>query len=163
MALKAKMQGRAAVTRNLNAFVPNALKYAAEANLKVVQEVAEKISAVAPTGATLEYMEGFSGDFLKNHPDATNFSKNPTKDKDATGLFAPWTWRFLEYGTAPHSTAPGGGTVAGRAAAASNPAGMHPGTTAQPHIWPTWNAFRATAIKIKKAAISKAFREFNRK
>ncbi|WP_244482023.1 hypothetical protein [Rhizobium sp. Root1204] len=71
MALKAKVQGRAAVTRNLNAFVPNALKYAAEANLKVVQEVAEKISAVAPTGATLEYMEGFSGDFLKNHPART--------------------------------------------------------------------------------------------
>lgn len=163
MALKAKMQGRAEITQNLNAFVPNALKYAAEANLKITQELAEKVSAVAPTGATLEYMHGFSGDFLKNRPDALNFSNNPTKDKDAAGLFAPWTWRFLEYGTAPHSTATGGGTVAGRKAAAANPAGMHPGTAAQPHIFPTWNAFRATAAKMKKAAISKAFREFNRK
>lgn len=163
MALRAKVQGRAAVTRNLNAFVPNALKYAAEANLKIVQEVAEKVSAVAPTGATLEYMEGFSGEFLKDRPDALNFSKTPTKDKDAAGLFAPWIWRFLEYGTAPHSTASGGGTVLGKKAASANAAGMHPGTAAQPHIWPTWNAFRATAIKMKKAAIAKAFREFNQK
>ncbi len=163
MALKVRVQGRAQLTRNLQAVVPKALVYAAEANLKIAEEVADKIRDVAPRGATLEYAESLRGDFLKNNPNALDFSKNPTKDKDAAGLFAQWIWRFLEYGTAPHNTAAGGGTVKGRSDFHQGIGNIHPGTPAQPHIFPTMRAFKATAAKIKRAAINKAFREFNGK
>lgn len=163
MALKVKITGRAELTRNLQAVVPNALKYAAEANLRIAEEVADKIRDVAPRGATLEYAESIHGDFLKNNPGALDFSNNPTKDKDAAGLFASFIWRWLEYGTAPHNTAKGGGTVKGRSNFHQGIGNIHPGTAAQPHIVPTWRSFKATAAKIKRAAIAKAFREFNRK
>ncbi|MDR7147151.1 HK97 gp10 family phage protein [Rhizobium sp. BE258] len=163
MAFTVKVSGRAELTRNLKAIVPNALTYAAEANLKITEEVADKIREVAPRGATLEYAEALRGDFLKNNPGAMDSSDNPTKDKDAAGLFALWTWRFLEFGTAPHNTAKGGGTVKGRSNLVQGIGDMHPGTLAQPHIFPTWRSFKATAAKIKRAAIAKAFREFNRK
>ncbi|NTI74887.1 HK97 gp10 family phage protein [Rhizobium rhizogenes] len=159
MALKTIVQGRAKLTRDLQAIVPNALKYAAEANLQIVEQAAEKISDVAPRGATLEYAESIEGDFLKNKPEAKSFRDNPTKDKDAAGLFAPFIWRFLEFGTAPHNTAPGGGTVKGRSDAVQGKGHLHPGTPAQPHIWPTWRAFQATANRIKRNAINKAFRQ----
>lgn len=160
MALKVQVKGRAELTRNLNAIVPNALKYAADANLQIVEQAAEKIRDVAPRGATLEYAESIEGDFLKNKPDAKSFSDNPTKDPDAAGLFAPFIWRFLEYGTAPHNTAPGGGTVSGRLDAQQGIGNLHPGTQAQPHIWNTWRAFQATANRMKRNAINKAFREY---
>lgn len=159
MALKVRVQGRAQLTRDLKAIVPNALKYAADANLQIVEQVAEKITAVAPRGETLEYAESIEGNFLKNKPDAKSFSDKQTKDPDAAGLFAPFIWRFLEFGTAPHNTAPGGGTVKGRSDHAQGNGHMHPGTAPQPHIWPTWRAFQATANRIKRNAINKAFRQ----
>ena len=163
MAFNVKVSGRAELTRSLQAIVPNALVYAKEANLKISEEVADKIRDVAPRGATLEYAESLRGDFLKNNPGALDFNRNPTKDKDAAGLFASFIWRFLEYGTAPHNTAAGGGTVKGRSNFAQGIGNMHPGTPAQPHILPTWRAFQPTANKMKRAAIAKAFREFNGK
>ncbi len=159
MAFKVRVQGRAKLTRDLQAIVPNALKYAAEANLQIVEQAAEKISAVAPRGATLEYAESIEGNFLRNKPDAKSFNDNPTKDPDAAGVFAPFIWRWLEFGTAPHNTAPGGGTLKGRTDSLLGRGHMHPGTTAQPHIWPTWRAFQATANRMKRNAINKAFRE----
>jgi hypothetical protein len=163
MALKVRVTGRAELTRNLKAVVPKAIEYAADANLKIAQEAADRIRDVAPRGATLEYAESLHGDFLKDHPDALDFSNNPTKDKDAAGLFASYLWRWLEYGTAPHNTASGGGTVKGRSNFHQGVGYMHPGTAAQPHIFPVWRSFQATANKMKRAAIAKAFREFNRK
>ncbi|MGZ2429587.1 HK97 gp10 family phage protein [Rhizobium redzepovicii] len=163
MALKVRVTGRAELTRNLKAIVPNALTYAAEANLKIAEEAADRIRDVAPRGATLEYAESLRGDFVKNNPGSLDFSENPTKDKDAAGLFASYLWRWLEYGTAPHNTAKGGGTVKGRSNFTEGSGRLHPGTAAQPHIWPTWRSYQATANKMKRAAISRAFREFNRK
>ena len=61
MAFTVKVTGRAELTRNLKAIVPNALTYAAEANLKIAEEVADKIREVAPRGATLEYAESLRG------------------------------------------------------------------------------------------------------
>lgn len=159
MALRVTVKGRAQLTRDLKAIVPNALKYAADANYKIVEEAAEKIRDVAPRGATLEYAESIDGDFLKNRPDAKSFTDNPTKDPDAAGIFAPFIWRFLEFGTAPHNTASGGGTVKGRSDHLQGGGTQHPGTAAQPHIWPTWRAYQPTANRIKRAAIAKAFRE----
>ncbi|WP_438748404.1 HK97 gp10 family phage protein [Pararhizobium sp. O133] len=159
MALKAKVLGREALTKRLAQLAPNAEKYAADAKIKAMTEFAESMEGKAPTGATLEYMHSFEADFLRNRPAQEMVGIKASKDPDATGLYAEFIWRFLEFGTAPHSTAKGGGTVAGKKAAAANPKGMHPGTTAQPHIFPAWRAFKPKAKKLIAAAINKAVRE----
>ncbi|KQR77582.1 HK97 gp10 family phage protein [Rhizobium sp. Leaf341] len=157
--IKAKVQGREALMKRLNALAPNAEKYAADAKIAIMEDFAAEMEQKAPTGATLEYMHSFDADFLRNRPAQEQVGIQASKDKDAVGLFAAWIWRFLEFGTAPHSTAKGGGTVAGKKAAAANPVGMHPGTPAQPHIFPAWRAVKPQAKKRLNAAINKAVRE----
>lgn len=144
--------------RRLNQLAPNIEKYTAPAKLQAAQELADAIRTKAPTGATLEYMESLDGDFLSSRPVQERVGIKATKDPTAAGLFAKFTWAWLEFGTAPHSTAKSGGTVAGKKAAANGP-GLHPGTVAQPHIFPT---YRSMKLKIRKkilAAVNKAVRE----
>lgn len=159
MALKAKVLGRDALTAKLNAIAPTATKYANDVKLQIAQEAAEKMRAAAPRGATLEYAESIEGDFLKAHAGAKQVGVTNTKDPDAAGIFANFIWRFLEFGTAPHSTAKGGGTVAGKKKAAAGGSGMHPGTRAQPHIFYVWRAMRKKAKQRIQAAVRKGVRE----
>lgn len=160
MALKAKVMGREALSRRLAQLAPNAEKYAAVEKLQVMKDFAAEMEQKAPTGATLEYMHSFDGDYIRNRPAQEQVGIKASKDPDAVGLYADYIWRFLEFGTAPHSTAKGGGTVAGKKAAAeSGGAGMHPGTPAQPHIFPAWRAAKPKFRKRISAAINKAVRE----
>ncbi|HEY0125294.1 MAG TPA: HK97 gp10 family phage protein [Rhizobium sp.] len=159
MALKVKILGREALNKKLDAMAPAANRYAAAAKLAVVEELAEKIRPGAPRGATLEYAESIEGDLIKNHPHQKLVGIEPTKDPDAAGLFAPFIWRFLEFGTAPHNTAKGGGTVAGKKQAAAGGGHLHPGTKAQPHIFTTWRAMRKRAKQRVNAAINRGVRE----
>lgn len=149
--------------KRLNALAPNAEKYAADAKINIMTDFASEMEQKAPTGATLEYMHSFDADFIRNRPSQEQVGIQASKDKDAVGLFASFIWRFLEFGTAPHSTAKGSGTVAGKMAAAANPSGMHRGSPAQPHIFPNWRAFKPTAKKRINAAINKAVREAMKK
>ncbi|WP_028753715.1 HK97 gp10 family phage protein [Rhizobium leucaenae] len=159
MALKAKILGREALTAKLDQLAPAATKYANAAKLAVAEEAAEKMRDAAPRGATLEYAESIAGDLLKNHPDAKQVGITPTKDPDAAGIFAEWIWNFLEFGTAPHNTAPGGGTALGQATHTAGGGTQHPGTQAQAHIFPTWRSYKKTAKQKIQAAIRKGVRE----
>jgi hypothetical protein len=160
MAITAELKGREALMRRLSQLAPNAEKYAADAKFQIAEDVAEKISEVAPTGATLEYRESIRGDFIKNNPNQKQVGITQSKDPNAAGIYAAWIWHFLEFGTAPHSTVKGGGTVAGKkAAASSGGSGIHPGTPAQPHIFYVWRSYKATAKKKIQAAVNKAVRE----
>lgn len=60
--------------------------------------------------------------------------------------------RWVEFGTAPHNVARGGGTVAGKSQLASGGGTGHPGAKAQPFFFPAYRARRKAA----KAAIRKA-------
>lgn len=150
MALKAKVSGRQALMRRLNELAPNAEKYAAEAKLDVVKEAANLISADAPHD-TGEYMYNIKGERQADNPQLAPLIGRTSKDPDATAIYAPWIWRFLEFGTKAHINK---GKFAGS---------RHPGTPAQPHIFPTWNAFKPTAKKRISAAINRAVREVMRK
>jgi HK97 gp10 family phage protein len=163
MALKATVVGRAALTAKLDAIAPAATKYANEVKLQIAQEAADKMRAAAPRGATLEYAESIEGDFLKAHTGAKQIGIQNTKDPDAAGIFANFIWRFLEFGTAPHNTAKGGGTVAGKKAAAAGNGHLHPGTKAQPHIFYVWRAMRKSAKQRIQAAVRKGAREAMKK
>lgn len=159
MAVKAELKGRDALMRRLNQLAPNVEKYAAQAKLEVAEEAAEMMRERAPTGATLEYRESFSGELLANNANKQQVGLSQTKDPSAAGVFAEYIWRFLEFGTAPHSTVKGGGTVLGKKNAAASGKGMHPGTAAQPHIFPTWRAYKKKASAKIRAAVNKAVRE----
>lgn len=159
MAVMAELKGRDALMRRLNQLAPNVEKYAAQAKLEVAEEAAEMMRERAPTGATLEYRESFSGELLANNPNKQQVGLSQTKDPSAAGVFAEYIWRFLEFGTAPHSTVKGGGTVLGKKNAGASGKGMHPGTAAQPHIFPTWRAYKKKASAKIRAAVNKAVRE----
>jgi len=150
MALKAKVMGRQALMRRLNELAPNAEKYAAEAKLEVVKEAANLISADAPHD-TGEYMTEIKGERQADNPHLAPLIGRTSKDPDATAVYAPWIWRFLEFGTKAHINK---GKFAGT---------THPGTPAQPHIFPTWNSFKPAAKKRVSAAINRAVREAMRK
>ncbi|TWF42206.1 hypothetical protein FHW37_1247 [Neorhizobium alkalisoli] len=145
--------------RRLNQLAPNVEKYAADAKLKAAHQLAEEVRSRAPTGATLDYMESIDGDLLTSRPAQEQVGTRSTKDVTATGLFAKFIWRFLEYGTAPHFTTKGGGTVAGKKQAVLSQAKMHPGTQAQPHIFPIYRAMKPKIRKMILAAVNKAVRE----
>ncbi|RYH00307.1 MAG: HK97 gp10 family phage protein [Alphaproteobacteria bacterium] len=159
MAITAKLSGRDALMRRLEQLAPNIEKHTAPVKLQVAKDLAEEIRARAPTGATLEYMESIEGDTLSSRPAQERVGTSSTKDPTAAGIYASYIWRWLEYGTAPHSTTKGGGTVLGKKKAASDSSGMHPGTAAQAHIFPTYRAAKPNIRKRILAAVNKAVRE----
>lgn len=159
MALKTKILGREALSKRLNDVAPSIEKYAAPVKLELAEEAADKIAARAPTGATLDYMHSIEAGRLADHPDKKPVGINPSKDPTATGVFAPFIWRFLEFGTAPHNTAPGGGSALGQATHSEGGGTQHPGTAAQPHIFPTWREMKARAKRKIQAAVNKGVKE----
>lgn len=159
MAMKAELKGREALMRRLEQLAPKIDTYTAPAKLKAAEELADAIRLKAPTGATLDYMESIEGDALSNRPVQERVGIASSKDPTSAGIFAKFTWRFLEFGTAPHSTAKGGGTVLGKKKAAAGEGHMHPGTRAQPHIFPTYRAMKPAIRKKILAAVNKAVRE----
>ena len=156
MALKAKVLGREALTRRLNALAPNVEKYAAEAKMRAAEDLADAIRAVAPR-VTGGYADSIYGDLLNTTEFLNRVGIQASKDPSATGIFAKFIWRFLEFGTATHSTVKGGGTVLGKKTASAT--SMHPGTAAQPHIFPTYRAMKKKIKRRIATAVNKAVRE----
>jgi HK97 gp10 family phage protein len=66
---------------------------------------------------------------------------------------------LVEFGTAPHNVAKGGGTVAGKVRAAFGGGTQHPGAPAKPFFWPSYRLLRRRMSNRIKRSISKAVRE----
>lgn len=148
MKIKATVQGRDAVMRKLRALVPEAEKQLAVAQLEGAQELADRIRPRAPGKG--RYRATIQGDRLSNRPKERALGKGlkgQTKDPNATGVFADYIWRFLEFGTEPFVNQ-------GRFAGTQNP-----GITAQPHIFPTYRAYRKKLRRKMAGAVSKAVRK----
>lgn len=155
MAIKARVLGREALTRNLERLTPGVTEAAAKAKLEVAQEAAKRIAAAAPR-KTGEYASEIVGERQADNPGKLPVGGRQSKDPDATAIYAPFYWRFLEFGTAPHliKGKNGGNLVfrAGNGALVETRSVDHPGSFARPHIFPTWKAYRKAA----KAKISRA-------
>jgi hypothetical protein len=147
MALKTTIKGREALNRRLRAFVPEA------------EKAAELIENAAPLGETGDYRASIVGDYQANNPSIAPVGGKRSSDPDATGVYASFIWRFLEFGTKPHSLARNASRARGLR---QDEGGMHPGTPAQPHIFPTWRSYRPKALRKVRDAINRAIRE-NRK
>ncbi|AGB71029.1 phage protein, HK97 gp10 family [Rhizobium tropici CIAT 899] len=163
MALKAMIIGRERLNQRINDMAPNVERYAAQAKMAAGTELAEAIRQLAPRGATLEYAESIDADLLASRPAQEQVGTSKTKDPSAVGIFAEFIWRFLEFGTAPHNTAKGGGTVAGKKQAAAGGGNMHPGTAAQPHVFTTYRAMKPRIKRKIMAAVSRGVREAMKK
>lgn len=161
--LKAKVQGRSALMKRLNAIIPDADRYTADAKLDAMKELAVQVQRRAPTGETLDYLESIEGDRVADRPATESVGRSPTKDPSAAGLFAKFIWRFLEFGTAPHNTQKGGGTVLGQMKMREGGGYQHPGSRPFPHIFPTWRAYQPEAKKKVRNALNKAIRQHRKK
>ncbi|MBC7148067.1 MAG: HK97 gp10 family phage protein [Rhizobium sp.] len=158
MALKAKVLGREALMRKLNQLAPNVEKYSAEAKLDAAQDLAKAIAGRAPR-ENGDYADSVKAGRLSERPAQERVGIATSKDPSATGIYAKFIWRWLEFGTAPHLTTKGGGTVAGKKEALSSGSGMHPGTSPQPHIFPTYRAMKPKIRKRILAAVNKGVKE----
>ncbi|ESX78244.1 HK97 gp10 family phage protein [Mesorhizobium sp. LSHC414A00] len=162
MAFQTKIIGREALMRRLDELVPEANKAAAVAKLEVAREAASRIASRAPAGATGAYKDSIIGARQADMPAGERpvFGGNPSKDPDATAVYADFTWKFLEHGTAPHLIKGRNGKrlvfTARNGARVSVPSVNHPGSAAQPHIFYTWKAYRKAAKAKISRAISKA-------
>jgi hypothetical protein len=146
MAMKAKFLGREAVMRRLNQLVPDAEKELASVQLEVAKEVAARIAARAPTGDSGEYQRSIEGARLADRPGKSRVvGSSETKDKNATGVFAEYIWKWLEFGTKDRVV-----KKTGKSAGKMTP---------QPHIFPTWRAYRKTARRKMATAVNKAVRK----
>ncbi|NTG48972.1 HK97 gp10 family phage protein [Agrobacterium rhizogenes] len=163
---KAKVLGRAELTARLAALVPEAEKQAEKAKLEVAQEAAMLISARAPAD-TGEYRNEIVGGYQRDHHAKSTLSMQKSKDPDATGVFGPFIWRFLEFGSRAHMIkAKPGEKLAFKTAEGESvfTRGVrHPGTPAQPHIFPTWRAYKPKAKRKIANAINKAVRAARKK
>lgn len=137
MKIRAKFEGRERVMARLRRLVPLAEKEVAQAQLDVAKELAGRIAARAPT-ATGRYRESIEGDRISGRASgqAPVGLRGQTKDKNATGIFADFRWRFLEFGTVKMA--------------------------AQPHIFPTYRAYKRAARRKVAGAVNKAVRKAKR-
>lgn len=157
MALKTKIKGRDILARELRKLAPEAEKAAVEAKLKVAQEAAAAIAAKAPIGSTVdpftgktrkagEYKASIKGGLQRDFVANLGRSQKQTKDPNATGIYANYIWRFLEFGTRPH--------VNKGAATGSS----HPGSPAQEHVFSTWRTMRPKAKRRINSSVYNAIK-----
>lgn len=161
MAFRAKVLGREALMRKLERITPGVAEAAAAAKLEVVKEAANLISAAAPH-VTGEYMNEIRGERQADNPNIKPVGGQQSKDPDAAAVYAPFIWRFLEFGTAPHvikaKNAPALAFPSGNGGVTAVKEVMHPGAARKPHVFTTWRAFRKEAKRKVNTAINKAVR-----
>lgn len=134
MRVRAKIEGRAALYRRLNRLLPDTEKEVAEAQLEAAQDLAVAIERVAPLGETGEYRASIEGAKLSSKPEGRALvGVGKTKDSNATGIFAEWIWRLLEFGTVKMS--------------------------AQPHVFPVYRANKKRIRRKVAGAVNKAVRK----
>lgn len=162
MAIKARLS-RATMERRLFALAPAAEAAMATAIETSAKELASAIKQAAPVGDTGEYRESIMAVPLAgyNGPKNQLVGIQVSKSKSAWVIIADWYWRFLEFGTRPHTI---------KAKRVSDlvffskgnkivtPQVTHPGTTAHPHIFSTYRAMRKRLRSRISRAVSKALK-----
>ena len=151
MAIRAKFIGREALTKRLRELVPDVEQEAAQAQLEAAEELAEAIEMRAPLGHgddAGDYRASIKGGRLADNPGPAVFGSRETKDKNATGVFASYKWRWLEFGTAERHKKNGASS------------GKMP---AHPHIFPTYRQHQKRIKRKVANAINRAVRKSQKK
>lgn len=152
MVIRAKFMGREALTKRLRELVSDVEQEVAKAQLEAAEELAEAIEQRAPLGygdSPGDYRASINGGKLSDNPGAAVFGLRQTKDKNATGIFASYLWRWLEFGTGQR-TVKKTGKSSGK-------------MTAQPHIFPTYRQHQKRIKRKVANAINRAVRKAQKK
>jgi HK97 gp10 family phage protein len=162
MAMRAKIkpQSRDAVMKRLRELAPEAEKSASDAIQKGAQELAGAIRSRAPRDQG-DFEGSIQADKLSNRPDKKAVGITETKDPNAWGIFAKWTWRFLEFGTRPHIIKAKNKPnlvfyVGGKKVVTEKVA--HPGSKAKNFIFPTYREYKKRIRRRVANAINKSIR-----
>lgn len=159
MAINAKMLGREAVMRKLQQLVPEAEKQLAEAQIEAAVDLANAIRARAPK-KTGNYRESIKGGRLEDNPGEPLKGIRQTKDKNATGVFANFRWRFLEFGTKAHlAEAPRRDRRYKKRLVMTKGKRAHAATRAIPHIFPTYRGMKNKIRRKMANAVNRAVRK----
>jgi len=154
MPVKAMFIGRDEVMRTYALVAPNAIVALAGTQMKIAQELAERIRARAPVdrrGGGGRYRQSIHAARLSESRAAGSKPlgrTQQTKDPNATAVFGSFIWRFIEFGTSPHIIKAKKSPVL--AFEGQDGTKMfatqvnHPGSNRQPHIFPTYRAQQKT-------------------
>lgn len=162
MGMSAKFEGRAELTRRLEALVPGVTENVAKAKLEIAEEAAKRIAAAAPRKSG-EYAASIKGERQADNDNANIVGHAKSEDPDATGVYGAWYWHFIEFGTKPHSTLKNGYRVGIKKASQQTGKGWHPGTPKKPHVYPTWRSYKPKAKRKIADAINRYIREHMKK
>jgi HK97 gp10 family phage protein len=161
MPIKARIQGRDIVMRRLNGLAPKATVAAATAIEVGVKELAETIKSRSPV-ASGEYRNSIIAAKLSGRNDSRKpIGITATKDPNAWGIFADFLWRFLEFGTRPHTIKAKNTSdlvFFSKGNKIVTPQVAHPGTSPQPHIFNTYREMRKRIRRRIATAINKALK-----
>lgn len=130
----AKFENRAAVMARLAAIVPELERRMAESELRLGDELAERVKPRAPIRSG-KYRASIRSGRLRDNPNKGGSRVAlQTKDQNAVGLYANFRWRWLEFGTVK--------------------------MPARPHILPTYRAFRPVIRKRMAGVVNRAVKKF---
>lgn len=142
MAITSKFVGRSALLKRLANLVPEVEQATAAAQLEAAEELAAAIEERAPIGVSGDYRASITGGRLADHPSKAVLGDGDVKDKNATGVFADFKWRWIEFGT-------GARTVK----ATGKSSGRMP---AHPYIFPTYRSKKKAIRRKISSAINRA-------
>lgn len=162
MAIKARLN-RATMERRLFALAPTAETAMATAIETGAKELAAAIKQAAPVGKTGEYRDSIMAVPLAgyNGPKNQLVGIQVSKSKYAWVIIADWYWRFLEFGTRPHTIKAkrvSDLVFLSKGKKIVTPQVAHPGTSAHPHIFNTYTAMRKRIKSRISRAVSKALK-----
>lgn len=145
MSIRGKFRGQEALMRRRRQLVPDIDQETAKAKLEAAIDLAGAIEARAPLGETGDYRESIKGGLVSDNPGGSAVSLSSGKDPTATGVFARFTWRWLEFGTVERT---------------QKTTGRRTGKVeAQPHIFPTFRAKKKAIRRRVSTAINRAVRK----
>lgn len=131
--------------RRLRELAPNAEAQIAKAQEESAKELAEAIRSRAPRESG-RYADSIEAGKIQGRNDGRKpIGIQETKDPNAWGIFASYLWRFIEFGTRPHTINPKKASnlsfvVDGRRVVTQQVS--HPGAEKQPHIFPTYRQYK---------------------
>jgi len=161
VSVRAKFEGREALTRKLRQIVPEAEAEYAKAIEVGAKELAEAIRARAPR-KTGTYAASIEAAKVAGRNNAQKpIGVQPTKDPNAWGIFANFYWRFLEFGTKAGVRGERSGVFGAKQQKTEGRKSYrtHPGSRAFPHVFPTFRAMRKRIRSRVTRSINKAVKK----
>ncbi len=160
----ATIKGLKRLQKKLDKLPDAAKKRIREAMEKGADEIVGMMQNLVPIGDTMRLHDSIGWTWGRAPKGSMTIGKVESTGGDLTitiyaGDDEAWYSRFVEFGTAPHNAASGGGTKAGQKQLASGGGLGHPGSAAQPFFFVSYRANRKRVKSRITRAINKAAKD----